>query len=173
MVHLVKPSVGLRESYMAFYREWVESREDIVPWIVGQDPSDFEDYVRFTNEADKEENIQEGFVAHSTYWLQDEEGRIVGATNIRHRLNQKLLESGGHIGYGIIPSQRRRGYATKLLELALLKTDELGIERALLVCDESNAASERTILRNGGQFESTFTEGSGNVVKRFWIHRNL
>ncbi|SDY02728.1 GNAT family N-acetyltransferase [Paenibacillus sp. CF384] len=171
MVRLVKPSVALQEAYLAFYREWIESGEDIVPWVVSKDPSDFEAYVNELNEACKEENTPDGWVPHSTCWLLDGDGHVVGAANIRHRLNQKLLESGGHIGYGIIPSERRKGYAAQLLALSLQETDALGIREVLVICDQDNIGSERTILRNGGKFESSFTEAHGNVVKRFWIHR--
>ncbi|SFT24767.1 GNAT family N-acetyltransferase [Paenibacillus sp. BC26] len=171
MVQLVKPSMALQEAYMAFYREWIVCGEDIVPWVVGLDPSDFTAYIKQLNEAHKEENTPEGWVPHSTYWLLDDAGQVVGAANIRHRLNQKLLESGGHIGYGIIPSERRKGYAAQLLALSLQETDGLGIREVLVICDHDNIGSERTILRNGGQFESSFTEAHGNVVKRFWIHR--
>ncbi|REE91354.1 putative acetyltransferase [Paenibacillus taihuensis] len=172
MAYLVKPSTELKEAYMTFYREWNLSGEDIVPWVVSLDPSDFDAYVRHLNEACLEEKVSEGWVPHSTYWLVDDEGKVVGAANIRHRLNQKLLESGGHIGYGVIPSERRKGYATRILEQALQETDALGIREVLVCCDDGNIGSERTIVRCGGQYESSFTEAHGNVVKRFWITRS-
>lgn len=86
------------------------------------------------------------------------------------KLTQKLLECGGHIGYGIRPSERRQGYATKLLALALEKAKELGLKSVLVVCDEVNVASEKTILKNGGKPDTNYVEEDGNVVKRFWIH---
>ncbi|AZN38677.1 GNAT family N-acetyltransferase [Paenibacillus albus] len=172
MAKLVKPSTELKESYMAFYEEWIASGEDIVPWVVSVDPSDFDAYVRELNEAHLEEKLQEGWVPGSTYWLLDEADKVVGAVNIRHRLNQKLLESGGHIGYGVIPSERRKGYASQILAQALQKTDALGIREVLVCCDDGNIGSERTILGCGGQYESSFTEAHGNVVKRFWITRS-
>lgn len=93
----------------------------------------------------------------------------MGAVNIRHRLNEKLLNSGGHIGYGIRPSERRMGYASVLLALTLEITRDMGLNKVLLVCDKGNLASEKTILKNGGQFESEYVEENGNVVRRFWI----
>jgi predicted acetyltransferase len=98
-----------------------------------------------------------------------EEQRIVGVVNIRHGLTEKLMNNGGHIGYGIRPSARQKGYATRLLALSLEKLKELGVHRALVVCDERNIASERTILKNGGVPDVNYVEEDGNVVKRFWI----
>ncbi|WP_219834518.1 GNAT family N-acetyltransferase [Paenibacillus sp. R14(2021)] len=171
-VRLVKPSVELQQAYLLFYTEWMASGEDIVPWVVSRDPADFAAYVSFLLGAEEEANTPEGWVPHTTLWLLDGNGRIAGAVNIRHRLNDKLRESGGHIGYGIVPSQRRQGYATALLEQALVETDKLDITDVLVVCDSGNIGSERTIRNNGGEFHSTFTEENGNVVKRFWIRRS-
>ncbi|MCR2803486.1 GNAT family N-acetyltransferase [Paenibacillus soyae] len=167
---LIEPHVAYREAYMTFYRDWIASGESIVPWVVEKDPSDFEAYVAFLYSEDTEDKVtREGFVPHSTYWLVNEEDEIVGAVNFRHRLNRKLLESGGHIGYGIAPSHRRQGYARKQLAEALKIAKAKGLDRVLLVCDAGNEASERTILGAGGRFESLFTMEDGETVKRFWI----
>lgn len=170
-VRLVKPSILYKDAYMRFYQDWINSQEDMVPWVIKRDPSDFNAYIKFLYSQDSEDKVSDiDWVPHSSYWLLDEKNEIVGAVNIRHKLNEKLYNSGGHIGYGICPRERRKGYATALLALSLQKLHDLGIERALLVCDKGNEGSERIILKNGGVFESEFVESNENIVKRFWIN---
>ncbi|OKP97055.1 GNAT family N-acetyltransferase [Paenibacillus sp. P46E] len=168
-VFLAKPSIEYQNEYIAFYEEWRSSGESIVPWVVSRDPSDFEGMIQFLLENENREHIPENWVPSSTYWLVSDDKRVIGAVNIRHDLTEKLFNCGGHIGYGIRPTERQKGYATKLLAMALDETKGLGIKKALVVCDEGNIASEKTILNNGGIPDTSFTEEDGNVVKRFWI----
>lgn len=93
----------------------------------------------------------------------------MGAVNIRHELNDKLFNSGGHIGYGIRPGERHNGYGSEILRLSLEKTKELGITKVLIVCDAMNEPSRKVILRNGGIQDADYVESNGNVVERFWI----
>ncbi|WP_340009705.1 GNAT family N-acetyltransferase [Paenibacillus sp. FSL K6-0276] len=168
-VFLVSPTMELRNEYLLFYQEWVESGEDMVPWVISKDPSDFKAMVQSLVDSSTGEGLPEGWVPDTTFWLVTNNNKIVGAVNIRHKLTQKLLNCGGHIGYGIRPSERRKGCATKLLASSLEKAKELGINKVLVVCDESNLASERTILKNGGVADARYVEEDGNVIKRFWI----
>ncbi|MCM3666196.1 GNAT family N-acetyltransferase [Mesobacillus subterraneus] len=168
-VLLVKPNVSLEKEYLDFYQEWKASGEDMIPWVIEKDPTDFQGMVQFLLNNEKGINLPEGWVRDSTYWLVNESNRVLGAVNIRHSLTDRLFNCGGHIGYGIRPSERRKGYATKILAFSLGKTKELGIEKVLVVCDADNIASERTILKNGGKEDVSFTEENGHVVKRFWI----
>jgi predicted acetyltransferase len=168
-VSLVRPTIELKDEYLSFYQEWVESGEDMVPWVISKEPSDFEAMVQFLLNNEKSENLPENWVPDSTFWLVVCDNEVVGAVNIRHRLTEKLFNCGGHIGYGIRPKERRKGYASKLLALSLQKAKELGIEKALVVCDEGNLASEKTIRKNGGVPDANFVEEDGNVIKRFWI----
>jgi predicted acetyltransferase len=108
-------------------------------------------------------------VQSSTFWLVVDNRKVVGAVNIRHELTEKLFNCGGHIGYGIRPSERQKGYATKLLTLALEKSKEIGIKNALVVCDDHNVASRKIILKNGGVQDKNFIEEDGNIINRFWI----
>lgn len=168
-ISLVRPDVAFKDEYLSFYQEWVDSGEDMVPWVIRKDPTDFEAMVRFLLENENGDNLPEAWVPSSTYWL-TVDNIVVGAVNIRHRLTEKLLHSGGHIGYGIRPRERRKGYAAHLLALALQEARVLGIDKVLVVCDEGNIASAKTILKNGGNPETDFVEEDGNVIKRFWIH---
>lgn len=169
-ISLVKPSLELKDEYLLFYQEWKDSGEDMVPWVITKDPTDFQEMLTFLSNNENAVDLPEGWVPDSTYWLVNEQARIIlGAVNIRHQLTDKLYNAGGHIGYGIRPSERRKGYATRLLELSLGKAKELGINPVLVVCDADNTASERTILKNGGRRDSDFIEDGGIIIKRFWI----
>ncbi|MDE7554171.1 GNAT family N-acetyltransferase [Bacillus tropicus] len=168
-VSLLTPTTDLQDEYLDFYTEWKDSGEMMIPWVISKDPSNFPAMVQELLDAHNGVNLPQSWVPDSTYWLVTDNNRIVGAVNIRHSLTEHLFNAGGHIGYGIRPSERRKGYATKLLELSLEKTKKLNITRALVVCDEVNTASEKTILHNGGVRDDDFIEADGNVVRRFWI----
>ncbi len=165
-VFLSKPTKDLQDEYLSFYQEWRESGEEMIPWVIRKDPSDFQGMIQFLLDN---ENIPNHWMPNSIYWLVSEDRKVIGVVNIRHRLTEKLFRSGGHIGYGIRPLERRKGYATKLLSLSLKKAKELGIQKVLVVCDADNVGSEKTILNNGGVRDADYRMEDGNVVKRFWI----
>lgn len=104
-----------------------------------------------------------GYVPCSTYWW-IEGGEYLGRLAIRHRLTAHLLERGGHIGYDVRPSARRRGHATAMLAAARPLAGALGIDPALVTCDTTNEASRRVIEANGGVFED---ERGGKL--RYWL----
>lgn len=93
---------------------------------------------------------------------------LVGAVNIRHYLNDELLKTGGHIGDGIRPGERRKGYATAMIALALEECRKLGIKRVLMTCDKNNIGSAKSIINNGGVLENEIEE-DGHVEQRYWI----
>ena len=102
--------------------------------------------------------------------VRESDGRLVGMLQVRHRFNAYLEKYAGHIGYSVRPSERRRGYAKEMLRQALPFCRELGLERVLITCIDGNLGSERTILANGGVYESTVREPNEGVdLKRFWI----
>ncbi|MBR2176691.1 MAG: GNAT family N-acetyltransferase, partial [Clostridia bacterium] len=96
-----------------------------------------------------------------------------GAVNIRHYLNDYLLKEGGHIGDGIRPSERRKGYATEMVRLALIECKKLGIDRVLMVCDKDNIGSAKSILKNGGVLEDEFLNEYGDIEQRYWIDLSM
>ena len=110
-----------------------------------------------------------GRVPDSTFFCLDVDRNIfVGAINIRHYLNESLLYTGGHIGDGIRPSERRKGYATAMIGLGLEECKKLGITKVLMTCDKDNIGSAKSIMNNGGILEDEVVE-DGVVEQRYWI----
>jgi predicted acetyltransferase len=105
----------------------------------------------------------------ATFLLAEVDGRVVGRTSIRHELNAWLLRQGGHIGFAVVPSERRNGYATAILRSSLEIARTLGIDPVLVCCDEDNIGSATVITRCGGELESTVESSDGIPVQRYWI----
>ncbi|PPA69962.1 GNAT family N-acetyltransferase [Jeotgalibacillus proteolyticus] len=168
-VCLIKPSENIKEQYVDYYEEWLESGESIIPHSTTYEPYNFAELLQKFENDEAGIGLIEGWVTSSTFLLTGEYGRIIGAVHIRHELTEDLTNRGGHIGYGIRPSERKKGFATKLLALALAEAKILGISKALVVCDADNTASEKTIQKNNGIPTSDFVEEDGNVIKRYWI----
>ena len=98
------------------------------------------------------------------------DNKVLGFLQVRHEFNDYLSKYGGHIGYSVRPSERRKGYAKVMLKMALPFCREIGLKKVLITCTDGNIGSEKTILANGGVFESTVHEPSENKnLKRFWI----
>ena len=167
---LVKGSAALRPLILEMMDEWDAAGEKIVPYAIRKaDPrGDFSAYLASLEVGESQAEAQ-GLVPDSTFFCLDEEaGRLVGAVNIRHRLNEALLLNGGHIGDGVRPSARGKGVATAMIALALAQCRALGLGRVLMVCDKANAASAHTIQKNGGVLENEVTLG-GVTEQRYWI----
>ena len=151
--------------------EWKRDQElnhtNRSPWAIFK--NDYHDFDRYLENLELR-TATEGKVPDSVFFLLDDErDRLLGAVNIRHYLNDALLREGGHIGDGIRPSERRKGYGTELLRLALAECRRLGIDRVLVTCSKDNIGSAKAIRRNGGVLENEFLNEDGEIEQRYWI----
>lgn len=168
---LIKLTKEYRDALAEMIDEWRIDQEknhtDTSPWaIFKNDYHDFDYYLKHL-EIKEEKNNR---VPDSTFFLLDiDRHRLIGASNIRHYLNERLLFDGGHIGDGIRPSERRKGYGTELIRLSLLECKKLGISRVLITCDKDNIGSRKTIINNGGVLENEVIDEKGNLVQRYWV----
>ncbi len=163
---LIKASDQYRAQITDMLDEWYQTGEKIIPYAIRR--TDYHDFDNYCENLEVKEDAG-GLVPDSTFFCLDEDRNIiVGAVNIRHYLNDALLLNGGHIGDGVRPSERRKGYATGMIRLALDECRKLGIPKVLMVCDKENIASAKTILKNGGVLENEI-DVDGVIEQRYWI----
>lgn len=165
-IKLVKLSTAYKKHLVDMMDEWLALEQDFSPYMIRRnDYHDF-DYYLENLEIKTEQN---GRVPDSTFFCLDVERDIfVGAVNIRHYLNEDLLFTGGHIGDGVRPSERRKGFATAMIGLALEECRKLGIKKVLMTCEKSNIGSAKSIMKNGGILENE-VDDHGVIEQRYWI----
>ncbi len=172
MPRLIAPTSQLRASWLASRAEWGRATHQGGSGLGAEhdvdSPAGFEQWVRWLRQqGDTTVPVAAGRV-HASYWWIADDDTYLGAISLRHELNDFLLEAGGHIGYGVRPSARRRGLATWALGEVLREAHVLGLPRVLITCDDSNVASARTIEANGGVLEDVRDTVLGRT-RRYWI----
>ena len=154
---------------MQFRQEFIDAGEVICG---GGGLDDATEYKQWLDKVEKYKNIetlpQNRVPTTQFLTIRKSDNKIVGIISVRHYLNENLLVHGGHIGDSVLPSERKKGYATKQIQLALNYCKSLGIEKVLMSCTVDNIASEKSIVKNGGVLENQI-ECDGKIYKRFWI----
>jgi predicted acetyltransferase len=142
--------------------------DDFMFLLGWNDTMTWSDYLAVLEDYRWGRNIRADLV-RSVQLAADVAGELVGRVSIRFELNEFLATRGGHIGYGVAPAHRRRGYASEILRQALVVIRADGVSPVLVTCDEKNEGSFRAIERNGGILESTIPDGHGQLIRRYWI----
>lgn len=132
---------------------------------------DFETWLKKCNDSREGKNLPNGRVPSTQYiCIRKPDNKVVGMLSIRHLLNEFLLNYVGHIGYSVAVDERNKGYGKRMLALGLKKCKKLGIDKVLVTCKDTNVASKKCILSNGGKYEDTRILENGNIkLERYWI----
>ena len=128
----------------------------------------YDEWLQQLNNNLNEKTVNPEWVVSSTFFVIADR-TIIGMIDIRHTLNQFLRDYGGHIGYGVRPTERNKGYATEILRLGLDYCKEIDLEKVMLACYKENKASGRTIVKCGGVLEKEFVYSDGKTVQVYWI----
>jgi predicted acetyltransferase len=167
MLRLVEPAPNYKAALLEAAGEMHAIGEwDITPEALAMR---FDDILREQAAAKDPATAPPGVLPYQDFWLLDADVWI-GLLTLRTQIDKQFLRSGGHIGYVIRPSRRRRGYGTILLRLGLEQARARGLRRVLLTCDETNIGSRKVIEANGGRLEDTVAIPERSArVRRYWI----
>lgn len=167
---LVFPSEKYKESFLeALAEETNETSRLEGPKERGDlARSDFSAFLKLLEDERNGINLKEERVPQTAYWLVEGD-KFIGRVSIRHFLNEKLKNVGGHIGYSIRPTEREKGYGSLILKLVLPKAKGMGLDKVMVTCSKDNIASKKIIEKNQGMLDSEGIGDKGEPLLRFWI----
>ena len=168
---LIEPTMEYDRQIRAYRKEFLDCGDSMDGTGALRRIEQPQDWIEYSNRCKDPLTVPEGRVPATQYmFVREEDRKIVGMIQIRHHFNPYLETYGGHIGYSVAPGERRRGYAAQMLKMVLPKCRALGIDKVLLTCIRGNEGSRKTILKNGGVYESTVYEPEeGIYLERYWI----
>ena len=168
---LIEPTTEYSRQIQSYRKEFLDSGDSMDGTGDLRNFDDPREWIDYVEKHKDPQTVPEGRVPSTQFiFVREEDSKIVGMIDIRHHLNEFLEMFGGHIGYSVAPSERRKGYATQMLKEALSVCKDLGIRKVLITCIKDNEGSRRTILNNGGIYESAVYEPDENVyLERYWI----
>lgn len=169
-LELVFPTPEYKNQVEEYLQEFFDNGEYEIAGDGGLDRiKNFDKWLRKVQNDLSEKNIEDNRIPATLYLtVRKSDNKVVGNLQIRHKLNEKLLQYGGHIGDSVRPSERRKGYATEQIRLALKKCKELGIDNVLMDCDKTNIGSAKSIINNDGILENEVYIDN-ELVQRYWI----
>lgn len=155
-IRFVRPTIELRDKATGFRQEFFDNGEMIINGSELLDKTEsYDDWLKAVTDNMSEETVSPDWVVTDTFFVLDETDRIIGIIDLRHTLNE-FLKDFGNCGYSVRPSERRKGYATKMLRHILGIAKDAGLNVLYLSVERSNEPSIKTILKNGGIYERSF-----------------
>ena len=169
MIILKRPVKEYESRATAFKQEFIENGETTINGSELLDQMDsYDEWLKSVTDNTSHDTVNPSWVVTDTYFAFDEDDNIVGIIDLRHELND-FLKDFGNSGYSVRPSQRRKGYATEMLKLILERARQVGMDKLQLSVERSNEASVKTITKNGGEYERSFTF-EGEEADVYMIH---
>ena len=171
-INLVDPQIYFTKEFLKMVDEFEKAGEMRSEYERAR--LDFSAFIGWLQNQSRGIGLPSGMVPMNTFWLVRDEATILGEVRLRHHLTPALEVEGGHIGYMIRPSERRKGYGTLQLKLALEKVRLLGLPRVMVTCDADNTGSYRIIEKNGGvMIGKAVSPYSGKPILHYWIELTL
>jgi len=172
MFFLKAPSKNFKESYLNHLDEVKSNSGMHALFPDTKVRENFDWFVQALLDCRSEAGVRkhgDDLVPMDVFWLVNDQ-EYIGRISIRHYLNKELRSIGGHIGYDIRPSQRKKGFGSMIMLLGLKEAKKKGFNKVLVTCDETNIGSRKIIERFDGQFEGKHTDGLKVPKLRYWIH---
>ena len=171
-LELVAPTKEYEAQVMALRQTFFDNNEGFNGCAGLEYTDSYDDWLDFENRLKRA--YGETYIPSSVFLsVRKSDNKVVGIIDVRHQLNDVMLKWGGQIGCSVLPDERRKGYATEMLRLALEKCRELNLTKVLICCDKENIASAKTIVANGGVLENEVPDemnlGKSGVMQRYWI----
>lgn len=167
---LIKPTASDKQAVLDFRDEFLRNQERPYGTADIENATSFESWLQASIDSQNQATAPKGRVPATQYLgIRTSDHKLVGMLQIRHSLNEHLRTHGGHIGYCVRRSERRKGYATQMLKQAVAICKDMGIHNIMLTCNPENTASAKVMQANGGTYTKQVVLDDRSKLDHYWI----